>query len=125
MLVFRTEVAILLSLCLLIDLAMQRLSLWDCISTCIPAGVALIGVCMCMCMCVWVGGWVGTCVSAGDVCVCGWVRVGGNVCGHVCVWWCVCVVCVGEGLLIMTATNSPCLCLSLVCVCVCVRGVCV
>ena len=74
MLVFRTEVAILLGLCLLIDLAMQRLSLWDCISTCIPAGVALIGV--------W--GWVGGCVC---VCVCVWVRV----CVVGCVGGCMCV----------------------------------
>ena len=65
MLVFRIEVAILLGLCLLIDLAMQRLTLWDCISTCIPAGVALIGVCVYACACVGVGVWVcvGGCVG--------------------------------------------------------------
>ena len=42
-LVFRAETAIYLGLFLLSDLAMQRLSLWDCVKTCIPAGVAIIG----------------------------------------------------------------------------------
>ena len=75
-LVFRTETAILLGLCLLIDLAKQRVSLWDCLSTCIPAGVALIGVCVCVCVCASVRACVCVCV-----CVC--------VCAHLCVRACV------------------------------------
>ena len=131
-LVFRTEVAILLGLYLLTDLAMQRLSLWDCISTCIPAGVALIGVCgggVCVCagdvwvcLCEWC---VCACVCAGDVFACG-VYAGG-----VCV--CVCGWCVGAGVgagdvfACGLYADGMCVCVrvvwvggQVVCVCVCV-----